>query len=509
MSKKISKIVAVVMLFLNVTNSIFASTIQDRFGSYSIYYHDDPISYVKYGTIKQKNYEYYYLDENGSEETVYCLNLGKEGAEKNNGYKLSANEVISDNVLASIIANAYPYKSIQELGLETVSEARFASQFAIWTYTSNLDLSILSANEEKYQRVVNAINNIYNNGVNGNSSISSLVQIHETNGVAGIDNINSNYYSKEYKIEKNSNVESIVLKSSNKDVIITDINNNIITDISCLDSFKVLVPVSIVNENINVNLNFETKLKENIALFGVAENEGMQNVAVTFSPISIQNLDVNFNVNKVDSVIKIIKVDKEDESIKIPGVKFKISDASTGKVYGEYVTDNNGEILIDVVSNLKLSKEGKIKIEEIEVPQGYYIDYDDNIKEVDVKFGNINSITFKNQKIKGTIKIVKTSLKDNLLSNILGDMPLEGAKFGIYDLNGNKIEEITTNKEGIAISSDLVFGKYKLKEIESPSYYKTNDNEIEFEISKNGEQILINVKNDNIEMPKRLPNTGC
>lgn len=507
--KKINKIIIAMLLFVNVLNSIFATTLDDKLGTYNIYYHDDPISYVTYGSVRQKNYEYYYLNQNGEEETVYCLDLGAPGAEENNGYGVSVNETINDPKISSIIANAYPYKSLQELGLETVSEARFASQFAIWTYTNSLDLARLSANDASYQRVVNAINNIYSNGINKEYNAVLPIKIYETKSEFDIDEKDSNYYSKEYRISKSFNVQSISIKSDNKDVILADENNEKIKFFLNQKSFKVLLPVSSIKEDTNIKLTIDYKLKENVSLFGVSQVPNMQNVALTLTPIRKENIILNMGIKKKDTLLKIKKVDADNEKIKIPGVKFKISDATTNKVYGEYITDENGEISLDAILDLKMDRQAKLNIEEIEVPKDYYIDYDNNIVQLDVKFGEVNEVVFKNKKAMGKVKIVKTSTKDNELSNISSNMPLKGAKFAIYDLNGNKLDELITNEEGIAISKNLFVGKYKIQEIEAPKYYKLSDKITEFEISKNGEEILINVKNDNIEIPKRLPNTGC
>lgn len=507
--RKVNKVIIIMMLFANILNCIFASTIDDKLGEYSIYYHDDPISYVTYGTVRQKNYEYYYLDKNGEENTVYCLDLGVPGAEENNGYNVIANQEVQDLKISSIIENGYPYKSYQELGLDNVSEARFASQFAIWTYTNNLDLSKLKANDEKYQRVVNAINTIYKRGINSNYNVTSPVRIYETKSYFEIDELDSNYYSKEYNISKSFNVQSISLKFDNKDAILVDENNNKIKFFLNQKKFKVLVPVSSIKEDTSFNLYINSKLRENVSLFGVSKVPNMQNVAITLSPIRSDSLTVNMNIKKIKSLLKIVKIDKDDESLRIPGVKFRISDVASGKNYGEFVTDENGEIILDIISDLGINLENKIRIEEVEVPKDYYIDYDNNVQDIDLTFGKTNEVIFKNEKSKGKIKIIKTSLGNNELSNISGNMPLKGAKFAIYDLKGNKLEELITNEEGIAISSDLLVGKYILQEIEAPRYYKLNDKKIDFEISKNGEEIIIKVKNDSIEVPKRLPNTGC
>lgn len=84
---------------------------------------------------------------------------------------------------------------------------------------------------------------------------------------------------------------------------------------------------------------------------------------------------------------------------------------------------------------------------------------------------------------KGKLKITKVDSKDN-------SKTLEGAVFGIYNENNELVQEIVTNKDGIAISELLPYGKYHCRELGTGSeYYLLNEENFEFEVKNDGETI--------------------
>lgn len=200
-------------------------------------------------------------------------------------------------------------------------------------------------------------------------------------------------------------------------------------------------------------------------------------------------------------------MDKEDQSIVISGVKFRISHENGEKI-GEYLTDENGLITLDALSDLHLKQEEKLIIEEIEVPSPYEINSNDCVRELNIQFGKVHQVCFENEKIRGRIKIKKSSLKDNPLSGIKANMPLEGTVFEIYNKEGEVVDRIITNQEGIAISKALIKGIYQVREVQAKEFYQLNSKLMELEIKYQGEEILVSITNDNIELPKRLPKTG-
>lgn len=181
--------------------------------------------------------------------------------------------------------------------------------------------------------------------------------------------------------------------------------------------------------------------------------------------------------------IKVIKVDKDNNTIFIPDTKFEILDEN--KNYIETITTNeNGE----AYSSLLPSYNRLYYIHEIEANKDYVLN--DKQFEIGLTVDKTSEIKIENERIKGKVEITKVDSKDE-------NKKLESAKFGVYDEKDNLIETIVTNKDGIATSSDLYKGKYYLKELDTGSkYYLLNENTFEFEIVNNGEIIKKTIENE-------------
>lgn len=73
------------------------------------------------------------------------------------------------------------------------------------------------------------------------------------------------------------------------------------------------------------------------------------------------------------------------------------------------------------------------------------------------------------------VSIVKVNSKNEKIA---------GAVIGIYNSNGDKINEVTSTTESVSVS--LPTGKYFIKEISAPSGYLLSDNKVEFSIDNSG-----------------------
>ena len=475
-------------------------------GKYRIYYNKNENRYIKYNSTSQRFFDYYYIDNEGNRYPAYCINLGMDGAEKEE-YDVNVSKELEDKTLMNIILNGYPYKTLSELSLNTEEEARFSTQFAAWVYVNNLDFSKMEPLNESGIRVINAIKQIYTNGVNGNI-LSNKINIKEIDKEFKIDEINKECYSKKYMLEYNENVKEIMLLSNSLDIKVCDLNNNIIDTITNQKEIKILVPrKNIINDD-NITLSFKYKTKENAVMFGATTKANMQNVALALKPIKNIEENLNISIKYIPSILKIVKVDKDDNNIKIPNVKFKIYDKNSEKLLGEYVTDKNGEVVVDLQKDLDIFLDTDIIVEEVEVPDGYYIDKQNNKHIATLKVGEENKVIFENEKIHGNVKIIKTSNEDNLLSGKKKGSPIEDTVFNILDENGNVVDTVVTNSDGIAYSKMLPKGKYFIKEIKSNKYYVLKQDKIEFEINLPNQEIIINVENDNINYIEELPYTG-
>lgn len=505
---KINSIIVVTLIIFFKLSNVFAayenSNIDLR--CYRIYYNKNENRYIKYNGTSQRFFDYYYIDNDGNRYPAYCINLGMDGAEKEE-YDVSVTQKLDDIKLTSIILNGYPYKSLGELGLSTNEEARFATQFAAWVYVSNLELSKMEPLNDSGVRVINAIKQIYTNGINSGVT-SNKIKISEIDKEFYVDDINKEYYSKRYSLEYNENVKEIILQNNNYNIKICDLDNNVIDKITTQKEIKLLIPREKIVQDSSIKISFSCNVKENAVMFGASTKNGMQNVALALKPVKSTTEDLELKVKYIPNILKIIKVDKKDNNIKIPNVKFRIYDLNKEKLLGEFVTDQNGEIIIDLQKDLNIILDSEVVVEEIEVPDGYYIDKENNKKVVLLKSGEENNVIFENEKISGRVKIIKTSNEDNKLSGKPKDSPIEDTIFNIFDEKGNVIDTITTNKEGIAYSKILPKGKYYIKEVKSNKYYVLNSETFEFEIKLPNQEICLNIGNDNIEYTEELPLTG-
>lgn len=509
--KKIVKFTFIfIMLFILgvVANNVNAETynVNDKIdlGQYNIYCRQGA-SYIRYRGIGQLNYMYFYKDYNNVEHKAFCLNLGIKGAEEGN-YGVDVNQIISDPKVASILISGSPYKSLDELGLNNEDEASFATQFAVWAYLETLDLNAITPYSAGNENVVNAIRKIYNDGMSMSYTSEAILNI-EKQGSADIDSIDREYYSQTYSISHNENIKNINLSLMGADNIkITNLKNESISDINGVNEFKILVPITSVNENKNIKLNFRTEAKQTSVMFGATTRGDRQNMSLLLDPVNFRTVQSNFDIEYKTMNITLNKIDKDTKK-GIKGVTFKF-ETLDGKELGKYVTGENGVIQLDVQKDLKLFKEQKIKVTEIAVPDNYYIDKENCSQIIDVKWGENTTIEFQNEKIKGKIKVVKLSSEDNKYTNLLKKSPLKDVEFEIIDINGKVVDKIKTNEEGIAITKDLLKGKYYIKEVKQAKYYLLNKEIYEVEIINHKDLIEQEILNDSVDIDIEIEKTG-
>jgi len=353
---------------------------------------------------------------------------------------------------------------------------------------------------------VQAIKRIYHDGMNMEYTSEAILNI-DKNGKADIDNLNREYYSQIYNISHNINVKNIKLSLTGADNIkITDINNNELSDIINTNEFKVLVPRTSVNENKNIRLNFRTENKQTAVMFGATTINDRQNMGLLLDPVNIRTIESQFDIEYKTMNITLNKIDKDTKK-GIKGVTFKF-ETLDGKELGKYVTGENGVIQLDVQKDLELFKEQKIKVTEIAVPDNYYIDKENCSQIIDVKWGENTTIEFQNEKIKGKIKVLKLSSNDNKYTSLLKNSLLKDVEFEVLDINSKVVDRIKTNENGIAITKDLLKGKYYIKEVKQAKYYLLNNEVYEIEILNHNDIIEQKILNDSVDIDIEIVKTG-
>ena len=194
--------------------------------------------------------------------------------------------------------------------------------------------------------------------------------------------------------------------------------------------------------------------------------------------------------------IRIIKVDADNNEILLEGVKFGIYDKNN-KLLETVITNKEGKAL---TQKYPIRDFETLKIVELETKQEYVLN--ESEKTIKLEENQIKNIIFENEKIKGKLQITKVDKEDN-------EKTLEGAIFGIYDENDKLIQEITTDKNGIATSDILYKGKYYCKELETGSkYYLLNTENYEFEIEEHNKTIEITIENEPVDITVTVDKTG-
>lgn len=200
--------------------------------------------------------------------------------------------------------------------------------------------------------------------------------------------------------------------------------------------------------------------------------------------------------------IKVIKVDKDDNEVKLENVKFNVMDKE-GNVLEQLITDENGEAQ---TSRYAIRDFSELKIQEIETLDNYVLD--NEVYTIVLEENQIKDLTFENEKIKGYIQVTKTSSEDNKYSKLPKGSPLSDVTFEIYDSENNKVDTITTDSTGTAVSKELIKGCYTIKEISSAKYYLLNTNIYNAEIIKNQEIVNVDITNDNVNIDVEIEKKG-
>ena len=193
-----------------------------------------------------------------------------------------------------------------------------------------------------------------------------------------------------------------------------------------------------------------------------------------------ETIELTFENTKILGKINILKVDGADEGVKLSGAVFEVKDFQ-GTVVDTITTDENG------VGTSKELPYGSYTVAEVSAPSGYELSEESKNVTIDSN-GETIELTFENTKILGKINILKVDSIDESIK-------LSGAEFEIRDLEGNTLDTIITNEEGVANSIQLPYGSYIVIETKAPEGYVLSDFSENVTINNENLEILLKVEN--------------
>lgn len=355
--KKVLLIISIILLNgLGVLNSVQASTIS----SASLYSIGDCGQLLKYkGSIVKVSYVECVQD--GVNYPAYCLDKTKPGAESG-AYTVSINQAVQDVGLWRRVVNGYPYKTLEELGVQTKEEAFTATKQAIYCYIHGNNPNDYEGIGEAGIRTLNAMHQIINNAQNSNETkISSTIEINKNQSEWKQDDIDKNYLSKTYTVSAGATIENYkvtITKENAQDlggIKLTDENNQEKQEFKPNEAFKIMVPIKNMTEKSEISIKVEAKIATKPVLYGTAPDTTKQDYAVTTAIFEDGEGNCKDEYLKNETKIIVVKQDEETEE-KLEGVEFQLLNENKNVLY----------------TGLKTNEEGKIIIENI-VPGNYYL----------------------------------------------------------------------------------------------------------------------------------------
>ena len=194
----------------------------------------------------------------------------------------------------------------------------------------------------------------------------------------------------------------------------------------------------------------------------VVDNTKYQ-ITITATALNITQKRTN---TPAKASIEIVKVDA-DHKTPLQGVGFRLYDAS-GKQVTEGYTDANGKLTF---SNLRL---GSYTYKEFKAPDGYVLDTT-AYSAVLNQNGQVLKVTRENIPVKGSIEVLKVDAETK--------QPLAGVVYYLFDADGNKIADGTTDATGKVTFSGLRLGKYFYQEISTVDGYVLDETKYDFSMT--------------------------
>lgn len=444
-------------------------------------------------------YTYYIKD--GIEYPAYCVNEHLDGAYEHGNYDVVADTVTTNSKIWRAIKMGYGFRTPQEMGLDTPDQAYLATRFAIYCIVAGDDVAVddrYLANDETGIKIISAMKEIVDYARNSTDDTYTYptVSIQKSGDpfYESIDDIN--YVSQNYILSANVPILSYSIRTENlpENTRFSQSSNN----------FKISIPTEDIPIKISGTIFVENiKLKSYPIVVGQSPSADLQNYALVTKSFEIKNTQTDFFLENY-ATIKISKYSSDHnyilelpEGTPLPNTTFSI-ERKDGTLVGTYITDSNGHIQID---NLPL---GTYIITEVNSPE-YFIKCSEPHLVTLSKHNDCVESIFTNEPEKiGTIKILKYSDGYSSVLDLPSGSPLSSAEFSIAKEDGTIIGTFITDKDGIALATNLPLGTYIITETKSPKYFLQNTEPKTVTISNNGECIELIFTNipDNPKLPK-------
>lgn len=388
--KKTIKIISLIVLMIVLNSIILVNTVLAvEEEQIKIYTKGEFKRIIIYNGIVVKTAHAVY-EKNGQEYPVYCLNKDLHGVgEYIATYDVTNEGKITDLGLWRVIINGYPYKSIEQLGVNDEGEAYTATKQAIYCYIYNRGTENYSGVGEAGNRVINAINTILENAKNATESFEApnieIVQSEKWE----IDN--NEYISKQYEVKSAINISEYIVDLENQPsgCKITNLEGQEKNKFSSNEKFKILIPINSLENNGKFKIKIQTQMETKPIFLGKAPNSDLQDYALTAFSYEDVTTELMQEYEKNETQVIIEKQDAETKST-LKGAKFEILNESM-EVIKVAETDYKGQIILEQI------KPGTYYVREVKSPEGYEIN--SKLFQIEINMNERQILKIENNKI--------------------------------------------------------------------------------------------------------------
>ena len=494
------------MLTLAVTLSLLvllagaASTPEEALGEVNIYSGGYSMKYLAVnGKVQTQSYTYF-LYENSAGETqeipAYCVNPNQYGVPQTvpegESIRYLAEEKASDPKVVGLIANMYPHRSLEELGLDNKYQAFYAGKIALWCYLiPEWDISAVTVapgltgtEREIGENILNAAVQIYTEGTRWTSVAEPQLTTSPDQETAYPVTIDGAAYRQQvFTVTSPTWVDGQAVNVSFQDpsavpsgTRIVDENNQDITQVKVSNTgngykgtFKVLYPEdSVAGQSGSVQLSLSADVYQYVVFYALCQETdqygNLQSYLCDTDPKTSLLRNAISNYSDTDepddpdeptpppseTALKITKYEA-GTTVTLSGATFEVV-GPDGDTIGVYTTPESGSITIPLV------EVGNYTIYE-RVPPEYHLMDEEPVKQVTVKYGEVAEVAFENEPY-GDLRIEK-------IDGATG-ASLAGARIQIKHIESGATYTGTTGTGGSYTFTELKPGAYEIRELSAP-----------------------------------------
>ncbi|UBS60196.1 hypothetical protein LCR02_15060 [Flavonifractor plautii] len=496
-----------------------ASTPEEALGEVNIYSGGYSMKYLAVnGRVQTQSYTYF-LREGSSGELeeipAYCVTPNQYGVPQTvpegESIEYLAEEKASDPKVVGLIANMYPHRSLEELGLDNKYQAFYAGKIALWCYlipewdirSVTVAPGLTGSERAIGEKLLDAATRIYTQGMTWDHVDEPQITVTPDREQAYPITIDGEEYLQQiFTVTSDTWVVDHLIQINLRDsselpdgVRITDMNGEDLTQLKVSNTgngysgqFKVLYPVaSVKGQSGSVQLTLSADVYQYAVFYAlcqeVDEYGNLQDYLCDTDPqVSLlRNAISNYNSepdpDPEQTALKITKYEA-GTTVTLAGATFEVV-GPDGDTVGIYTTPESGTVTIP------LTEVGNYTIYE-RVPPAYHLLDGEPVKQVTVKYGEVAEVSFENEPY-GDLRIEKIDGSTGA--------GLAGAKIQIKHIESGATYSGVTGTGGSYTFTELKPGAYEIQELAAPEGWQ-RDPQVYTTTVVTGECVTYTLKNE-------------